>query len=117
MRPLIEVQGYKLRAVIAPDALGRSAFAADTPKYVDELRRFEAEIHLESDALATKDIDYGQKSDLGTLCKDVMHEIHGPALIGRSRLRGRIAHGRCAGDAGFSCGWTALLRGKVERRA
>jgi hypothetical protein len=55
------------------------------------LRCIEPEIGLESNALAAKDIDYGQESDLCAISEHIVHEVHGPALVDRRRLRRRFA--------------------------
>lgn len=86
MRPLIEVQRDELWAVIATDPLWCPAFGRNPSKHIHDLRRFEPEISLQSDALAAKDIDYGQKPDLAAVSKYVVHEIHRPTLIDRCRL-------------------------------
>lgn len=60
MRPLIKVQENELGPVIASDALGYCALRSHASKDVDDLRRFESVVGLQSHALAAKDIDYGQ---------------------------------------------------------
>ena len=50
-------------------------------KNIDDLRRFEPEIDLQSDALAIKDIDYGLEADLRAVGEHIVHEVHRPTLI------------------------------------
>jgi hypothetical protein len=91
MRPLIEVHGNELGAVVAVYSLRLSPLCCGTSEYVDDLWCFEAEVDLESDALATKGIDYGQEPDLATISEYIVHEIHRPTLVHRRRLGRRFA--------------------------
>ena len=58
-RPSDDYADLGLAAVHPMTSLRLSAFGGDPVKNIDDLRRFEPEIDLQSDALATKDIDYG----------------------------------------------------------
>ena len=65
--PLIEVKRHEFWPIITMDAIGRTALRNCEPKSIGNLRRFEAEIDLESDALATVGIDYCEQSNLGAV--------------------------------------------------
>jgi len=103
MSPVVEVQRYEFRAVITPNSLGFPSLAGDAMENIDDLRCFEPVIDLQSNTLATKDIDYRQEPDLRAVSEHVVHEVHRPTLIRCRRMNRRVAHHGSASTARCLC--------------
>ena len=79
-----------LRAIVAPDCRRFSPPLDDLLQRPDDPLRGQGEVDLDAQHFPAVVIDDVEGADAAAVCQLVVHEVHGPALVGLGRLLQRL---------------------------